>query len=451
MPARHRDAARPGAQLRPGAAMAAHIRPHAALATLLVLAACGGGGGVASKLHLRPDQPAAATAAQPGTSSPAISALQARRSVLPPDGPYAFVAEAVLRADSGAGAAELRMARLRANAKDKNWLPRIGPSVSLSALNGLAAGFLVEQALLDHGRRKAERAYAATDVEVAAVSLATDINQRVYEGLVAHVSAERARAQAAVAAKAVERLSGFADIMAQRVEGGLSDRSEEQIITLKMTEMQATLDADRQAETAAMADLAAMASGPATTVRGIDSLPIAGVTAEPLAVVKARSEAARAVAEAQVARADLLPGLSAGFDAGTGGIDPTVKLGGAGLLGLGTRDEVAALEATGEVMARRTADADETARRRLVSLEGQIATLRAREAQGAAVLASTEGNLALFAEQYKVGRRTLLELVGQYDSFARLEREQTALRYEVALIELEIARDRGLLVDGARM
>jgi hypothetical protein len=32
-----------------------------------------------------------------------------------------------------------------------------------------------------------------------------------------------------------------------------------------------------------------------------------------------------------------------------------------------------------------------------------------------------------------------------------LERDQVALQYEIALLEIEIARDRGLLVDGARM
>ena len=51
----------------------------------------------------------------------------------------------------------------------------------------------------------------------------------------------------------------------------------------------------------------------------------------------------------------------------------------------------------------------------------------------------------------RLGRRTLLELVGQYDSYARLERDQVSLDYSIALLELEIARDRGLLVDGARM
>jgi adhesin transport system outer membrane protein len=67
------------------------------------------------------------------------------------------------------------------------------------------------------------------------------------------------------------------------------------------------------------------------------------------------------------------------------------------------------------------------------------------------VLRQTAGNLELFTEQYKVGRRSLLELVSQYDAYARLERDQASLRYDIALLQLEIARDRGLLVDGARM
>ncbi|MBL9056977.1 MAG: hypothetical protein JNJ84_11965, partial [Rhodobacteraceae bacterium] len=100
MPARQSDAARHGAGgvFRPAAA---------ALAALFVLTACmgGPGGGVASKGTLRADQPAG-TSALAEQGNPAIAALQARRSVLPPGGPFARVAEAVLRADSGAAAAE---------------------------------------------------------------------------------------------------------------------------------------------------------------------------------------------------------------------------------------------------------------------------------------------------------------------------------------------------------
>lgn len=440
--------------IRSGAGGKPPARPLASLGLMaLLLAGCVGGGGgaaedsAASRANLRP---ADAAAPQKGGSA-LIADLQARRSVLPLGGAYAAVAERVLEADSGTAAAELRIARLRSEARAKNWLPKLGPAVTLTSLNGLAAGLLVEQALFDHGRRKAERAYAAADVEVAAVSLSADINERVFEGLSHYVNAERARAQGAVSAKAAERLAGFADVMRQRVEGGLSDRSEMQVIAQKLTEMQATQAADREAEVSAMAELTAMAAGDVSGLRGIDRLAVVGNTTEPLSVVRARGEGTRAVAESKIARAGLLPSLSANADITSDGIDPGLRLGGAGLLGWGTKEEFQALDATEDVVARRAAEAGETAKRRIVALERQIAQLQSQKAKGATVLAQTGGNLDMFVEQYKLGSRTLLELVGQYDSYARLERDQTSLGYSIALLELEIARDRGLLVDGARM
>lgn len=432
-------------------------RPLIPLAlSALLLAGCMGGGngeGIASRMNLRPDAPTAVDASgKPIESGSALIAdLQARRSVLPLGGAYARIADSVLEADAGAAAAELRIARLRSDAASKNWLPKLGPAVTLTSLNGLAAGILLEQAIFDHGRRKAERAYAAADVEVAAVALSSDINQRVFEGLSHHVNAERARAQAAVSGRAVERLAGFADVMRQRVEGGLSDRSEEQVIAQHLAEMQATLGTDQETEIAAAAELAAMSTPAAQGVRGIDRLSVVGNTIEPLSVVKARGEGTRTLAESKMARAGMMPSLTASADLMSDGLDPGLRLGGSGLLGMGTKAELAALDATGDVVTRRTAEATEAAQRRIVALEREIAGLEARRAAGAKVLAQTEGNLELFVEQYKLGRRTLLELVGQYDSYARLERDQTAIGYEIALLELEIARDRGLLVDGARM
>jgi len=146
----------------------------------------------------------------------------------------------------------------------------------------------------------------------------------------------------------------------------------------------------------------------------------------------------------------MLPGLRASAGIGLGGIEPGLRLGG-GFLNAGMRDSMDALAGTGEVAGRRTAQASEDARRRIVTLERQIATLNSREVEGRAVLRQTAENLDLFSQQYKVGRRTLLELVNQYDAFARLDRDLTGLRYEAALLRLEIARDRGQLVDGARM
>ena len=86
------------------------------------------------------------------------------------------------------------MARLKAEARSKNWLPSIGPTVSLTSLGSVVAQLVVEQAILDNGRRKAERDHAAADVDVSAVMLVQDLNGRVHDGLAAYVNAQRAQA-----------------------------------------------------------------------------------------------------------------------------------------------------------------------------------------------------------------------------------------------------------------
>jgi adhesin transport system outer membrane protein len=383
-------------------------------------------------------------------TSPLISDLQARRSVLPPGGPFATIAAAVTEAGAGVAAAELRVSRLQAEARSRNWLPRIGPAASLTSLGALAASILVEQTLFDNGRRKAERAHAAADVEVAAVTLASEGNKRVYEGLKHYTAAERARDQSAVAERAVARLADFERIMALRVDGGLSDRSEQRVLSQKLAEMQANLAGDRQAELTAMATLAAMTTRDLTTLRGIDSLPPDRPTPEPLSILRARSEGAREVAEAQMQKADLLPGLTASADLGRDGVDAGVGLRG-GSFGFGSRAARDALDATDDLVDRRSAQATEDANRRIVGLQRDLQTVRSRDAEGAEVLRQTAQNLEMFTAQYKVGRRTLLELVQQYESFARAERDQVALKYMATDLALQIALERGILVDGARM
>lgn len=396
-----------------------------------------------------PSDPALATPAKGGSAI--IDALKARQSVLRPGGPYAAIADAVVQASSGAAEAELRMARLKAEAQAKNWLPTIGPTVSLTSLGTVMAQLVVDQAILDNGRRKAERDYAAADVEVAAVSLSRDMNGRVHDGIAAYINAERARAQADVAERAVARLLSFEDIVTMRVQGGLSDRSEQQVIAQTRSEMQATMAADRQTVVQSMADLAALTHQPVDGLMGLDVLPVDAGHPEALSVMLARAEGARAVAQAKAARAGLLPGLNAavGIDQ-EGNATPGMTLGGA-QLGLGSFAQAKAMNATPDLVERRTAEAQEAANRQFTANGSDIAALQLRQAQGAEVLRQTLSNLDLFTEQYKLGRRTLLELVSQYESAARLERDQVSIGFDIALLQLRMAQDRGLLIDGARM
>jgi outer membrane protein, adhesin transport system len=429
-----------------------------ALVALLALSGCDGATfppvamfGLGS--GLKPSDAAAVDSLAPQgvVQSGLIDDLRARRTVLPSDGPYADVAERVIAASSGVAVAELRVARLKAEAKSKNWLPSIGPQVDLTSLGSIITSLVVEQALFDNGRRKAERAFAAADVEVAAVTLTADMNHRVFEGLSHYLDAERAREQAAIASRGVDRLAEFNRIIAVRVDGGVSDRSEQRIIQQRFTEMQATYGSDLAARDAALAELDAMSDGPLDRLSGMSALMIENANAEPLSVVMTRGEGARAVAEAKAAKASLLPGLSASAVLnGDGGVDTGLRAGG-GLLNLGLGANVAALDAQADLSDRRTAEAAEKANRTEVALLREIAALQLRETDGAEVLRQTGGNLDMFTEQYKVGRRSLNDLVGQYDSFARMERDQAALKYEIAIRQLQIARDRGQLVDGTRL
>lgn len=427
-----------------------------AVAALTLLTGCveGKGGFDVTKMGFgkgqAPADPAIPALAQAGQSSLLIADLQARPSILLGKGPYAAVSSAVTEAGAGVAAAELRVARLRAEAASKNWLPRISPNVSLTSLGALAASLVAEQALFDNGRRKAERAYAAADVEVAAVILSTEVNKRVYDGLKHYLTAERAREQALVSERAVGKLAEFEQIMLKRVEGGLSDRSEQRVLSQKLAEMHATLSSDRQAQDTAMAELGGMTTRSLGALTGLQTLPADQPDPEPLAVLRSRAEGARSVAQANVSKAEMLPGLTASASLGTEGLGGGLNAGGGGI-GFGSRATRAALDATPDLVGRRTAQAAEDAKRRIITLQNQMQTIMSQEAQGAEVLRQTNGNLSMFTEQYKVGRRSLLELVQQYESFARTERDQVSLKYLAADLRLQIALERGVLVDGSRL
>ncbi|KEO54501.1 hypothetical protein TP2_06115 [Thioclava pacifica DSM 10166] len=397
---------------------------------------------------------AAGIARKPGTdaqSSELIADLAARRSILPATGPYAEVAQAVLDHSAGAAQAELRVARLTAQAKSKNWLPQIGPSVSLSSLGDLVTQLVMEQVIFDNGAKKAERDFAAADVEVAAVELSQEMNDTVYDGLKFYISGLKAEAQAEVASANARQLSEFERILRERAKGGLSDLSEVGFVAQKRHEAEAEAQADRQAAQAARTQLATMSDQPMQHLTGLSNVALPVAAPEPLAVKRAEGEAARAEAEAQLAKAGHLPGLALRAGAGEGKPTLGVNMGMTQMLGFGRGDTLAAIEAGAEAGQARVAKARQDSARSLSALQVRLTDLRAREMRDAALVEEAESGLALFKRQYKMGRRRLMELVGNYESYAAMKRAQVGLRYEIALTELEIARVQGLLVDGSRI
>ena len=229
-----------------------------------------------------------------GQSSDIIRALQARPSVLEPGTPYARVADAVIASDARVAEAELRVAQLRAEAAQKNWLPRIGPRISLSSLGDFVAELVLQQVLFDNGRKVAERDLAKANVELAAVTLVEDGNTRVFEALSLYLKAQESRALAQHLAQADGEMAHFEWVMTERVNGGVSDMSDLNVIRQKRASAAARATEAQEAARTAMAELNAMAALPLDGLSGLGGLRgSSGAARETLPTAAPRS--ARAV------------------------------------------------------------------------------------------------------------------------------------------------------------
>lgn len=436
-------------------------RASAAARGLLAVAAVAGLSGCLDQTPFPLTRSAFSGAAEPGSlgapverteeRSQIIGDLQARRSVLAPGGTYAQIAQGVLDNSAGTAQADLRVKRLQAEARSKNWLPQIGPSVSLSKLGDVVASMVVDLVLFDNGGKRAEREFAVADVEVAAVGYADEMNSLVAQGIGHYLDAQEAREQAGLARRAEGRLAEYNRIMKLRVKGGLSDMSEARVLAQKLAEMQATAAADEGRARTALAQLQQMTSIPVEGLSGLDRVELPAAAPDSLAIKLAESERERAVAEAKMARAGILPKLGAEARIADGSSDAGLTLGVGQMLGFGTGSQLKAVEAMQDAASARVEKAKRDSAQRQVELGAKLEALSAREERGRSVTAQTGQSLDLFARQYKLGRRSLMELVSMYESFAAMERDQAALKYDIARIKLEMLRERGILVDGGRI
>ncbi|WP_371223338.1 TolC family protein [Roseovarius sp. 2305UL8-3] len=413
-----------------------------------------GGGEVSRFLAKSPDAAASAEATarqKEAANSQIITALQARRSVLPVGSAFDRVAQPVLAANSRAAEADLQSARLRAKAASKNWLPQIGPRISLSSLSDVVTQILVEQVLFDNGRKKAERAFAAADVEAAAVLLADDTNQRVLTALGLYLAAAEARERVALEGRTLKDMQHFEWIMNERVEGGVSDMSDLNIIRSKLAEIRATLAAQQEAASTALAELNAMSVEPLNMVDGLTDIQISADAAQPLDVMLAEAEMTRDIAEAKIARAGFLPGVKASGALGDDGSGLGVNVGTDELLGLGTGSSIKAIEAEKEAASRRVAQTQEDTDRQLRRLEQRHSALARQVGEANTLTAQAKANLDLFQQQYDGGQRQVMDVVGVYETFAARQTAAVGLKYELALTRLEMAQVLGLLADGSQI
>ena len=380
-----------------------------------------------------------------GSTSTLIEGLLNRVSVLEP-GPMQQVADAVMAANARAAEAELRAAMLRSQAVSLNWLPRLGPNVSLTSLGSVVTSLVLDQAIIDHGTRAAERDFARADVEVAATRLAEDSNARVLTALELYLRAEAARARAAISADGMAEIAHFTWIMTERVNAGVSDRADLQVVTQRRDQLLADLAADREQASTALAELQAMAASPLDAVSGLSGIASPSATALPLTVMRAEAEGRRAVAAARAARAGYLPGLSASGDLTGDGVG--LRIAAPNGVGFGTGAAIAAAEAEAAAIEARLVQEREQAARDIAALQGRLTALRRQEGEAQALARAAADNYTLFAAQQRAGQRSVPETVSVFETRLRAERAAVEIGYEIAVLELRIAARLGALVDG---
>ncbi|WP_216597737.1 TolC family protein [Loktanella sp. 3ANDIMAR09] len=380
-----------------------------------------------------------------GDTSDIIAGLKARRTVLN-DGLYAGVAHAAVSNRTSQAEQDLRAARFRAQAQSKNWLPSMGPQVSLSSVGSLVTTLFIEQTILDNGRNKAERAYANAEVEVASVTYAQDANDRAFEALNLLLTAQAAEARAAVNAAALPQLERYAYIMDERVKGGVSNPVDASIVHQKLQEMRADRDLDLEGAASARAELAAMTGAPVTGST-TDAVFRTELTAQPLPDLKAEAEATLAGAEADAGRAGFFPrlaGIASIGDSSDVGLTAQMDQD----IGFGTRDAMRAIEAQRVAAIAAVSETREDTARTLAKLEAERSSLTRQLAQAEQLAEGAAQTFNTYVQAQRDGQRTVREVVTLMESRVGTARRAASLRYDIIRNDLKTAALRGVLVDG---
>lgn len=378
-----------------------------------------------------------------------IQSLQSRSSAIRPGTAYATIAAATLASDARVAEAELRAARLRSAATDKNWMPSIGPAISLTSLGDMVANLVVEAVIFDNGKKKAERAMARAEVEVAAVSLVSDGNERVYEALDLYLTALEGGESQRLSREALLDMRRFRWIMNERVKGGVSDMSDLTILAQKIAEIESSMKDAQDKRDTALAELSAITDRDLSDLNGIGALDMSAGNIETLGVVAAKVQSKRDQAAADMERAGNLPSIVASASSGSNDVVGGIRT--EGLFDFGRKDRNQALDAEEEALARRVKEAEETSQRKIRSYEAKLTAAQRAYQEAVRLSKQAKSNLDLFQSQYEAGQRQVMDVVGVYETFARQQHTMNTQRFLAAKYEVLIAREYGVLVAGKQL
>lgn len=290
---------------------------------------------------------------------------------------------------------------------------------------------------------------ARAEVEVAAVSLVSDGNERVYDALDLYLTALEGGESQRLNREALLDMRRFRWIMNERVKGGVSDMSDLTILAQKIAEIESSMKDAQDRRDTALAELSAMTDRDLSDLTGIGALDMSAGNIETLGVVAAKVQSKRDQAAADMERAGNLPSIVASASGGTNDVVGGIRT--EGLFDFGRKDRNQALDAEEEALARRVKEAEETSQRKIRSYEAKLTAAQRAYQEVVRLSKQAKSNLDLFQSQYEAGQRQVMDVVGVYETFARQQHTMNTKRFLAAKYEVLIAREYGVLVAGKQL
>ncbi len=258
----------------------------------------------------------------------------------------------------------------------------------------------------------------------------------------------RGQEKAAISRRALGRMHEFERIVIGRVRGGVSDRADQRVAEARVNDLNSAISTAEEARAAAIAELLAM------TGQEFNTTPPALSMSEPsqhpaaLSVLLAEAEGNRTLAEARMERAGFMPQITASGNISTEGNSGGINAGTTQPLGFGTGAAIKALKGTEEIVERQLGEADEGARRNYARHASRLGSFQRQALETENLAIEARETFRLFQAQFKAGHRTVMEVITVYERLIQREQAAVDAKYEIVLIQLEMARDLGLLADG---
>jgi len=334
--------------------------------------------------------------------------------------------------------------------------PQLEPVASIDSEGTTNLGLGLSIPIFDFGRNNARTAQADAAIRLAELEYWIERNEAASIALEHLASAAEAIALVEVTVASRDRVQTLLDMSQQRVQSGVADRAELELITLRLSELDNDIANDRSALQLALSLLAEAIEENRTSsdVPSLDamitSLDHSEIAAVPPLVLRAEYAEERSEFILDQVRAERLPRLVLQASATHDGAEPStaatlsLDTSGASILGAGARIDAA--RSAVSVARSETLRSVQQAQTERDRLRHERQRLLEQSASLSALITQSRRSADLFEQQHSIGSRPLTDGITVLRTLLQAERDRIAAQASLARLLVSRAAMDGRLV-----